>query len=335
MNSNDDDLSIDENLFEIEDLCDEDDNITLHFAAYCGQSDVVKHLITKGYFINKKDDDGQTALHIAARPQNVEAQYEARNIAELLIINGANINAKNNDGKTPLHIATYYGNRDVFELLIRKRADIYAKDKNGHTAFDSLIFSGRSFTKETVKIAQLLIANGFDINAKSGPNGTSHLFSSVSAGREYMTKMLILLGANVETMSDRADSIFYGQTPLHVATEKGHKNIASILINNGANINAKDPDGETPLHIAAYCGETEIAELLIFHGADINATDRYGYRPLAYAYRGYDSLYKRSLGNEQFRNEIGRILRRRGGIKHGWFIHEHVIRFIQSFLANH
>jgi ankyrin repeat protein len=50
---------------------------------------------------------------------------------------------------------------------------------------------------------------------------------------------------------------------LHRAAEKGHKEIAELLIAAGADLNAKDDDGTTPLDMA---DDKEIADLLRKHG---------------------------------------------------------------------
>lgn len=52
-------------------------------------------------------------------------------------------------------------------------------------------------------------------------------------------------------------------TPLHFAAQAGHKQLAQLLISNGANVNAKDEHAVTPLHYAASEGQKELAELLI------------------------------------------------------------------------
>jgi len=62
---------------------------------------------------------------------------------------------------------------------------------------------------------------------------------------------------------------------LHLAALKDHKEIAELLIANGADVNAKQAvEGETPLHLAAWDGHKEIAELLIVNGANVNVRDK-------------------------------------------------------------
>ena len=61
----------------------------------------------------------------------------------------------------------------------------------------------------------------------------------------------------------------YGETSLHYAADKGHKEIVELLIANGADVNVKEKD--TPMHKAAMNGHKEIIELLIANGADVNA----------------------------------------------------------------
>jgi ankyrin repeat protein len=43
-----------------------------------------------------------------------------------------------------------------------------------------------------------------------------------------------------------------GATPLHHAVSTGHKDIAELLLQNGAKVGAQDNDGETPLHYAVH-----------------------------------------------------------------------------------
>ena len=77
-----------------------------------------------------------------------------------------------------------------------------------------------------------------------------------------------------------------GYTPLYMATLLGHKQIAKLLITNGADVNAMDKIGyAAPLHRAAR-SHKEIAELLITNGADVNAKNKNGDTPIDFAVRG-------------------------------------------------
>ncbi len=57
--------------------------------------------------------------------------------------------------------------------------------------------------------------------------------------------MLIEERADIEAKDDE------GRTPLHLAAEKGHEAVAQLLVDKHANIEAMDIDGRTPLHCAA------------------------------------------------------------------------------------
>jgi ankyrin repeat protein len=59
--------------------------------------------------------------------------------------------------------------------------------------------------------------------------------------------------------------------PLHIAARAGDLAKLRTLIEEGANVNAKNMCGETALHYAAERGHKEVVELLIAKGADINA----------------------------------------------------------------
>lgn len=77
-----------------------------------------------------------------------------------------------------------------------------------------------------------------------------------------------------------------GWTSLHYAAAGNHTHIASHLIENGADINAKTvTDGKTPLHWAAFYGHFPIVELLVTTGAKINEKDDDGFTALGIAER--------------------------------------------------
>ena len=65
-------------------------------------------------------------------------------------------------------------------------------------------------------------------------------------------------------------------TPLHWALENGQVYAAKQLIDNGADVNAKDNDGDTPLHYACGFGHVDATKQLIHNEANVNAKDNDG-----------------------------------------------------------
>ncbi|HZN04074.1 MAG TPA: ankyrin repeat domain-containing protein [Candidatus Polarisedimenticolia bacterium] len=79
-----------------------------------------------------------------------------------------------------------------------------------------------------------------------------------------------------------------GFTPLHLAAFFGHRDLAQLLLDRGADVNARSKSerfarSNTPLHAAAANKQVEVARLLVERGADVNAKDGHGFTPLALA----------------------------------------------------
>ncbi|MEM2677506.1 MAG: ankyrin repeat domain-containing protein, partial [Thermofilaceae archaeon] len=67
---------------------------------------------------------------------------------------------------------------------------------------------------------------------------------------------------------------------LHKAAEEGDLQRVKKLVENGANVNAKDEYGSTPLYLAVLNGHLELARFLVEKGANVNAKDIVGWTPL-------------------------------------------------------
>lgn len=90
--------------------------------------------------------------------------------------------------------------------------------------------------------------------------------------------MLLDHGAKVNVRNS------YGSTPLHDAAVGGQSEIVAMLLERGAEIDARDQDsGATPLYNAASWGKLDAVKLLIEKGADVNARNKTGKTPLAAA----------------------------------------------------
>ena len=117
-------------------------------------------------------------------------------------------------------------------------------------------------------LAQSLLDQGADIEAKAT------LHASISP---HLTTLFDKMGVG-DDERELEDC-----TPLHMAAVGNARETAETLIQNGANISAKDNAGATPLHMAAVGNARETAETLIQNGADVHAKDNEGFTPLYWA----------------------------------------------------
>ena len=126
--------------------------------------------------------------------------------------------------------------------------------------------------------------------------GDSPLHAAASRGLDChreVVKMLLDGGAQ----PNLADTIS-GQTPLHLAAERGHGEVVQVLLENGSEPDMVDASGKTPLHMAALDGHHLVVELLLQSGANPNATEEDGKTPLHFAAeKGHTGVVKRLLEN--------------------------------------
>ena len=108
----------------------------------------------------------------------------------------------------------------------------------------------------TAEIVSLLLKKGADVNAVS-ENGWWPLGLAVNRGHLEMVARLLAAGAQVDRQ-DKESQL----TPLHMAAIKGYGKICALLIEKGADVNAKGPDGRTPLYYAARYRHKGICSLL-------------------------------------------------------------------------
>ena len=120
------------------------------------------------------------------------------------------------------------------------------------------------------QVKEILFVFSEGINAKDA-KGNTQLHNATLDNESEVIDILIDNGANVNA-KNKTD-----HTPLHYAGKS--QKITSLLVKNGADVNVKNNEGITPLHKARL---PEVAEILIAHGAEINFQDKKGKIPLHY-----------------------------------------------------
>lgn len=157
-------------------------------------------------------------------------------------------------GRTPLHLAVAKGNVPRVRTLLALGAQVEARiegvpivpkplwSRRGNTVLHEAIMEGRN-EEEMITIINLLLVN-----------------------------------ANPDIVHRVNHSL--GQTPLHLAAQKGYTKVMQILLNHGAKIDAQDRDGNTPLHDASLNGQAKAISFLLDRGVSVQVLNHLREDPL-------------------------------------------------------
>jgi ankyrin repeat protein len=229
------------------------------------------------------DPDGTTPLHWAARAGDVPA-------VKRLLGQGADARAANRYGVTPLALAAGNGDAATIDLLLAAGADANGTLSNGQTM---LMLAARAGTPAALRA---LLAHGAHVNAREHVLGENALIWAAAENHGPAIDVLVQAGADIEA---RATPLVFsrrdygdgksgrftvlprgGWTPLMYAARQDATHALAALVNDGAALDATDPDGTTALTLAIINGHYGAASLLLDAGADPNVADARGMTPL-------------------------------------------------------
>ncbi|XRA97454.1 receptor-interacting serine-threonine kinase [Pycnococcus provasolii] len=217
---------------------------------------------------NKPDLEEVAPIHIAAREGYDEC-------LRILIRAKATVDGADNSGHTPIMHAVRNGHVACLKMLIDAGGI-----SRGSTPWDNSVAGNASVVmriavgKNQPECLRMLIVDAgisADIllptlfKPKAGPPG-QHMYMTplhlavLVGGRVKCIEILINAGANVNiSCSDKR------RTPMHVAAFNGDATLMQMLIDAGADVNAKDGEGATPMKYAAQNGHKECVKLIIPH----------------------------------------------------------------------
>ena len=116
-----------------------------------------------------------------------------------------------------------------------------------------------------------LLVGTFALLAATPPLAANELHDAVRASDAVALKALLEAGAKVD------ESDYFVGTALHAAVSQGSVDIARILIEHGADLEAESEQlGARAVHLAASFGDVAMLELLLDSGAELNAQDDQG-----------------------------------------------------------
>ncbi len=125
-------------------------------------------------------------------------------------------------------------------------------------------------------LVQYLVAKlSPDLNARGFFDEVTALHLASRDGYVEVVRVLLENGADANARD------ISKWTPLRRALDEGHSHVevARVLIEHGADVSAQGVDDWMPLHWAARRGQAHLVQVLVEHGADITAKDVYGWTP--------------------------------------------------------
>ena len=203
----------------------------LHLASGNGHVECCRVLLTFGADVEARDFHGRTPLMYAGRLE----------VVQLLLSQGANVCTRDHDGMTVLHHRSYAClDKRCVGKLVSAGASVSAVNNLLRTPLTALIRDGPTNVQE-LDFALELVKQGADANT-TDENGRTLLHLCVgkwdgkvgwgASQRSHIISELVELGANLDAHTKE------GKTALHVATENGHKEAASLLAKLGTSTNA-------------------------------------------------------------------------------------------------
>ncbi|CUF10436.1 Hypothetical protein, putative [Bodo saltans] len=113
-------------------------------------------------------------------------------------------------------------------------------------------------------------------------NGEYPIHKAVKAKSVKMVEMLIEAGANINQASEEVGSM-RGYTAAHYAARNGDVDSILLLAKKKADFSREAADHWHPVHCAAFSGKRLALLALLDNGADVNAKNQHGHTPLVYA----------------------------------------------------
>lgn len=190
-------------------------------------------------------------------------------------------NATGDSAMAPLMIATYMGQTRMVELLLANGAtlDVFAAAALGKV--DAL----RTMLEADPTMVSLY-----------SPDGWTALHLAAHFGQTEAARLLIERGASASLRSRNT----MDNEPLHAACAgQPPRALVALLLDSGADVNARQHGGFTPLHESAQNGDAALTELLLARGAEVTATTD-------------DGKTAAQLAQEAGHGELADLLRRSG-----------------------
>ncbi|KAK6517030.1 hypothetical protein TWF506_006908 [Arthrobotrys conoides] len=276
----------------------------LHMAANRGDERIVQYFLDKGLDTEQQDSTGRTPLDLASASGHVS-------VVIVLLKKGAQVFVipwtphDRQHGRTAVRPAANHGHLEVLKLLFEQKDNRSSTEKSegwddnrGICLYEGII--GRHevvveyimdpiaedrleqiYARSTVAQVAIRTENLSMVQlvlkkrvSVDDTKKTWELHSALGKGNLDILRLIINSGADINARSEK------GEAALHIATKRGDNHIVEYLLEHGAIVNVVALNGRTALHEAAIYNRFEVAQTLLGRGADIHALDTLGKTPL-------------------------------------------------------
>ncbi|XP_036295585.1 ankyrin repeat and SOCS box protein 9 isoform X2 [Pipistrellus kuhlii] len=182
-----------------------------------------------------------------------------------LIGQGWGVNITTADCVSPLHEACLGGHASCVSILLKHGAQVDGVTTDWHTPLFNACVSG---SQDCVKLLLEYGASPHPVCDLASP-----IHEAAKRGHVECIESIVAHGGDIDYHISRLG------TPLYLACQNMQIACVRKLLQSGANVN-RGRDLEAPLHAVARASSGELANLLMDFGADIQAKNAEGKRPL-------------------------------------------------------
>jgi ankyrin repeat protein len=231
-------------------------------AVRSGDKGQVAHILTNGASPEGNADDGRPLFEAILRRDadvaRVIVAANARLDREFPQSSNSSLDLLAAAGQTPLRLASIMGDSEIVGELVNRGADVYRLDSEGRSA---LYFAAR---EGHVTVAELL-SKAYSTQRGAANSELERAPIEAAIRGSHDDVVAVLLDASAANATEKLQG---NLTWLHLAASCGREKAAEMLLDHGADVNAKSDRGETALHLAAKDGHEGVVTLLLKRGAD-------------------------------------------------------------------
>eukprot|EP00730_Choanoeca_flexa_P001939 TRINITY_DN10849_c0_g1_i2.p1 TRINITY_DN10849_c0_g1~~TRINITY_DN10849_c0_g1_i2.p1 ORF type:complete len:1316 (+),score=305.33 TRINITY_DN10849_c0_g1_i2:29-3976(+) len=260
--------------------------------------DALRNALATGANSDVKDEQGQSLLHAATEKNSLGC-------LSVLLQHGAQVDATNRSGETIAHRAVLCQHLQVLDKIQELRPQEYVPllrkvDYHGQTALHYAIALGSE------ELVNRFIREVPDLLIVADDKGNAALLHALVQNQPPLRCIELLLKLNCNTHAVNNAQ----QTPLQLAFERRLEPVAQMLIAHGAARGYTDAAGNTALHLAAKYQAVNIATLLLEQGAEVDRKNSNGQRPIDLAMINNDQNLRNIL--HRYEDKCAGCLKRRG-----------------------